>query len=293
MHLHAPFRQNAREPPSGSPVVCRQDYRIGAEKMKGRPGRGGGSRRKGAGAGRAITIRKRVLYRERQLDSRSAGAHHGDAQRLIARPDACRQPLPSGDQPADRLDGNGVIRRPFHADRRRDSDIDREQIVRDRRPVTADDGTAVGVEPDRFIVIEPGTGKAGQRRQIDVRVVERVVPGDEPRQHARVRRMEIACDQGYPDARDRPHPEPAKNNHVGVTAADEDQILQHRRAVVSRHRCRSAVTSVTQDYTTVACRHLPPCVPARASRRRTPARKRPGGGSRLITTCDPSTKSKK
>ena len=75
------------------------------------------------------------------------------------------------------------------------------------------------------IMQQSRAGKACQRSQVNVGLIGRIEARDEPRQHARIRRLDIARDQGQPDAWDRPHAEALEHVHVGMPAADQHDIL--------------------------------------------------------------------
>ena len=117
-------------------------------------------------------------------------------------------------------------------------------------------------------MVEPSAGESAQGRQIDMGVVEVVVARHQARQHARVGRVDVACDQRQPHAGDRVHPEPPEHRNMGVPAADQDEVFDDWDAALPHldARVRTRVTG-----------------PAKAA----------GAGSRLMTRNASRGKSKK
>ena len=85
------------------------------------------------------------------------------------------------------------------------------------------------VEPDRFVEHGARSRETCERLQVDVRIVAGVVTGDESRKHPRIRRLDDARDQRHSDTRQRTHAEVLQHGDVGVTAAEEDEILEDRQ----------------------------------------------------------------
>ena len=54
-----------------------------------------------------------------------------------------------------------------------------------------------------------------------------VMTGDITRQHARVRRMDFACNKGQAYTGYGLHAEAAQHRHMCMTTADQDQVLCH------------------------------------------------------------------
>ena len=84
------------------------------------------------------------------------------------------------------------------------------------------------IERDDLVLVEARAGKARQRAGVDMRFVEAVVTGDQSRQHAGIRRVHLAADQGEAHARDRLHAEHAQHRDVGMAGADQHHVLDHR-----------------------------------------------------------------
>ena len=89
-------------------------------------------------------------------------------------------------------------------------------------------------------------------------VVEGVVAGDQPGQHARIGRVQVAGDDGDAHAGNRTHAEPAEHDDVAVATPDEDEVLEdgdigdhHSRsgpAMLGCFRARTATTTGRQRY---------------------------------------------
>ena len=165
------------EEPADAPVVRRQQ-RV--------PGDQGNLDRTAAQPGEPI------LRRERQLDAAGAAADHREAQpRHLA--GAGEQRLPARRETGDRLDRDRVLGRAGDiVGPRRRADVDRQQVVADRRMGAAQDKALGPVEADRLVADQPRAGKPREPAEIDVALLERVMPGDIARQHARIGRLDVA-----------------------------------------------------------------------------------------------------
>ena len=155
---------------------------------------------------------------------------------------------------------------PRDRQRRPRADVYGQYVVRHRRAVAAQHRAAGQVETHRFVVEQAGPGKPRQRLQVDMRVVEAVVPGNQPRQHAGVRRMDVAGHDGHAEARNGIHAQHPEHDGVTVPAAQQDEVLEHGRRLPV-HRPLSS----------------PSCTAARSSMRAAPAPNRCGSGSKLTT----------
>ena len=96
----------------------------------------------------------------------------------------------------------------------------------------ADHLPRAAVEPDRLVMDEPGVGEAREAHQVDMAFLEPVEPGDIARQHAGIRRFQIAPDQRQADARLGPHAEALQHMHMGMAAANQHEILRNRNRVL-------------------------------------------------------------
>jgi hypothetical protein len=101
-----------------------------------------------------------MLRRKGELDPAGAAADHGEAQpRHLARPR--QQRLPARREPVDRFDRDRVLGGAgdiVGAGGR--ADVERQDIVSDRRMGIAQHGAIGPVEPDRFVADQPRAGKS-------------------------------------------------------------------------------------------------------------------------------------
>ena len=139
------------------------------------------------------------------------------------------EPRPAGQEVVDRLDGHDVFGRSRNVEARRGARIDREDVIREIRPAAKPKHPPVEVDAGDFIVDEAGSRETRERHEIDVGIVVVVVPGDEPRQHAGIRRMNVPADQRKPHSRNRLHAEALDDRDMAVAAADQDKVLRYRR----------------------------------------------------------------
>jgi hypothetical protein len=71
---------------------------------------------------------------------------------------------------------------------------------------------------------QPRTGKAAEADQINQHIAARIMPGNQPRQHAGVGRDRTWVDDGQAHARLRVHGPAAQHEGMGMPAADKHQI---------------------------------------------------------------------
>src|SRR4030095_15653378 len=101
------------------------------------------------------------------------------------------------------------------------------------------------VKADCLLEHRARSGKTRQPREVDVRIVSRVVTGDESWQHPGVRSLHDARDQGHAHATKRLRPKVLEDGNMGVAAADEYQPakwkVQRSKLITRRHTgcCRS------------------------------------------------------
>ena len=185
-----------------------------------------------------------MLRRKRELDPAGAAADHGEAQpRHLARPR--QQRLPARREPVDRFDRDRVLGGAGHivgAGGR--ADVDRQDIVSDRRMGIAQQDAVGPVEPDRFVADQPRAGKSREPAKIDMTFVERIMPGDVAWQHSRIRRLHAAGNERHAHPGHRPHAEALQHMDVGMAPADEDEILIYRAALHRRHYAQSGPATV-------------------------------------------------
>ena len=186
----------------------------------------------GAAAAFGQQLAQPVLHGQRQFDTAGAGADHADAVRAGGAQDPFDKLLPAGYESVDRLDRHHPAFGPADvAHSRGGADIDRQHVVGDRRTAAAQHRLVDQVEADGLVVIEARAGEPGQRFEVDMGVVEPVMAGHQPRQHAGIRRVHVAANECQPDPGQRLHAEPLEHGDMAVAASDQDQILDHRRVV--------------------------------------------------------------
>ena len=179
MHLDAAFVEDAVELAAHPPLVGRQYFfRVGDQMEFGI----------GAGPPRLRQHpAEAVADTEQKFDPAGAGADDADPDRVFAAEHPRRQIMPVGDEAVDGLDRHRVLGRARHlggvGGR---ADVDRQQIVGHRRAVAAQHPPVGGIEADRLVMKELGAGEAGQRPEVDMGVIEAVMPGDQARQHSGV-----------------------------------------------------------------------------------------------------------
>jgi hypothetical protein len=80
------------------------------------------------------------------------------------------------------------------------------------------------LEADRLGHDEAGAGSLRQANEVDMDLVAIVEAGDVARQHAGIGRAEVARDHGQPHAGLGAVGEGPKHDHMGMAAADEDDL---------------------------------------------------------------------
>ena len=216
-HSNPVIGENPFEQPADPVIMRRQQRATGDERHVDRI---------------AFQFGQAVLRRKREFDPAGAAADHGKAQpRDLA--GARQQRLPARREPVDRLDRDRVLGGAGHVvGARRRADVDRQDIVLDRRMGIAQQCATSLVEPDSFVADQPRAGKSRKPAKIDMALVERIVPGDIARQHARIGRLATPGDQDHPHPRHRPHAEALQDMDMGVPAADEDEMLVYRAGLL-------------------------------------------------------------
>ncbi len=100
--------------------------------------------------------------------------------------------------------------------------------------VSAEDVARGAVEAGRFVVDQPCAGEPREPPKVDVAFLEPVTPGDIAGQHAGIGRLDIASDQRQAHAGRRSHAKALQHMHMGMAAADENEILGDRNGVLHR-----------------------------------------------------------
>ena len=168
---------------------------------------------------------KTVPEREGQLGPPRSAADHRDPQPSAPSPAVALGLGPAFSEGVDRLDPERMLLGPLDAAHGRlRADVEGENVESDRRASGGQDSPAVKVDPGRRGVYDPRAREPGQSSKIDMRLLRRVVAGDEARQHSGVGGEQVARDQGEPDPGDRLHAEALEYRHVAVSAADQNDV---------------------------------------------------------------------
>ena len=108
------------------------------------------------------------------------------------------------------------------------ADVEGEAVEGDRGALVDPHRALLQVQTLRLTVKEARARGSGELAQIDVRLLDAVVAGNQAGQHAGVGGEEIPADQGDARPRERRHRETAQDLDVAVTAADEDHVRVDR-----------------------------------------------------------------
>ncbi len=166
-----------------------------------------------------------MLRGQSEFDAAGAAADDGQAQPRQL-PGAGQQGFPALREIGDRLDRDRVFdgARDIVRARRR-ADVERNEIVADRRVGTAQHLALAAVEADRLVADQPGAGKAREASEIDVALVKAIMAGDPAGQHPRIGGFDVAGDEGQAHPRHRAHGKALQHTDMGVPAADKDQVV--------------------------------------------------------------------
>ena len=169
---------------------------------------------------------------QRQLDAAGAAANHGDAQRALPVLHPFEEAQPALAQFGDRLHRRrmlGCAGDRTHAGRR--ADVERHEIVGDRRTILQQHLPVGAIEPECFGMDQARAGPSAEPRKIDVALVEGIGPGDEARDHAGIGRLDVPPDQGDPHTGHRLHAEALHDMDMRMAAAHEHEILEEGRGL--------------------------------------------------------------
>ena len=121
-----------------------------------------------------------MVYGERQFDAARAAADHDDFLRTTRVLDKGEPALA---ELGDRLDRHRMLGRAGDGiEIGRRADIEREQVIGERRLALQQHQPARAIESDRLGVDQPHAGPGAERREVDVALVEAVAAGDEARE---------------------------------------------------------------------------------------------------------------
>ncbi len=166
--------------------------------------------------------------RQQQFDPAGTAANYNNPARPVGLATPVKQHIDFSQERADGLDRNRI---QFGAcDRcqsRRNADVGRQQVIRNRRTTRQHDTFVGAIDTVDLGMNKPRAGRCGKANQIDMGLLRRVKTGNHARQHAGIRRRQIARDQGHADAGQRPHGKIRQYVNVRVAAADDNDILRH------------------------------------------------------------------
>ena len=165
-----------------------------------------------------------VGHGQRQFHAAGAAADYGNAPPASRRIRCQRGPAPP--QAGDGFYRGRVFTGAGHAvEFGLAADIDRQQLVTQRAAFFAAQAPGLWIQAVHRVVEKAHARPLAQPEQIDVRVLEGVVSGEQPRQHARVGRESRAGDQRNAQAGGARHGQLAHDQRVRMAAADQHQIL--------------------------------------------------------------------
>src|SRR5579862_5357791 len=172
------------------------------------------------------------MRRQRQFDPAGAAADNRQAEATGAMR-ALEERFPAPGEAGDRLYRDRVLGGArYVVEARRRSDVERGQVIADRRMGAAQDVMGIAVEADRLIMDQPRAGKAGEPYQVDMAVLKAVMARDIAGQHPGIGRLQFARDQRQAHAFFRLHAKAFQHVDMRVAAADEDEILGNRNELL-------------------------------------------------------------
>ena len=223
MHLHAPFGQDAPELLARAGIVRWQDLGCLAEDVDlGIPSR----------AGTGEVRPQAVLHRQGEFDAARPGPYDCYRGRVRQAFNPAQQSFPARQQIADGLHRHRILVDSRDVSRTRSrTDVQGQQVVRDRGPVRESKLAASQIQSGDRIVDEPRLAEYRELAQVDMGLVERVVPGQQAGQHARIGRVHVAAHQGQLHARHGFHAEHLQDRYMAVPAANEHEVLDDGRGL--------------------------------------------------------------
>jgi hypothetical protein len=108
------------------------------------------------------------------------------------------------------------------------ADVERQHVVLKRFSAAQLDAPSRRIERDGAGNEAFGTGEAAQACKIDTAIVERLMPGDQSRQHARVDRVRPRIHQRDARGGRASVAETPQNLDVAVSAAEQDKLFHER-----------------------------------------------------------------
>ena len=179
---------------------------------------------------------KAVPEGERQLRPPGSPPDHRDPEPPTALQAVALDRRPPFPEDVDRLDPEGVVPRPLDVVQGRlRADVDGEEVEADGGPAGREDPPRAQVDPRRRGVQDPGVREPRELPEIDVRLLRRVVAGDEAGEHPRVGGEQVARDEGEAHPGDRVHSEALEHRHVAVAAPDQHDVGRDGRGPAGVH----------------------------------------------------------
>ncbi len=169
-----------------------------------------------------------MLHGQAELDAAGAAADDANSNRAFALANALEKRGPLVKKLTDGFDGHHIAcgtRREVRG--RCGPRIDRQNVKSNRRPIPGVYGAGLDIDPGDRPTEKSRAREARQRRQVDMRLLERVVFGNEPGQHTGVGRLELSADQCESNTRQRAHAEGLQDRDMAVATAEQHDILDH------------------------------------------------------------------
>ena len=164
--------------------------------------------------------REAVPQREGQFHPGGTAADHRQPQPPV------RQPRQCGVEPRGEI-ADGPHRQHAATARRQGArdraDIERQQVVAQRRVAGAEQPARPGLQPGRPVVHQSGAGGRCQAQQVDPAFLRRVEPRDQARQHAGIDWLDLVGDQRDAQAWLRPHGQAAQQAEMRMPATHQQQ----------------------------------------------------------------------
>src|SRR5262249_60236540 len=134
------------------------------------------------------------------------------------------QGAPTCGKRACRVADYGFFGAPGPSRARRGADVDRQDVVADRRVRAAQHNLPRSVQADRFVADQPRASKTREPAEIDVALLERIMSRDVARQHAGIRRLDITRDERHAYTGHRAHAKALQDMDMRLTPPQKDQV---------------------------------------------------------------------
>ena len=179
---------------------------------------------------------KAVPEGERQLRPPGSPPDHRDPEPPAPLQAVALDRRPPFPEDIDRLDPEGVLPRPLDVVQGRlRADVDGEEVEADGGAAGREDAPRAKIDPGRRGVQDPGVREPRELPEVDVRLLRRVVAGDEAGEHPRVGGEQVARDEGEAHPGDRAHSEALEHRYVAVAAPDQHDVGRDGRGRAGAH----------------------------------------------------------